>query len=181
MNFNVLVTLDPGIRGCGLAYYLGGELRAATYVRNPIKSGDGTAAVAAMVEQLTHRLSLWGAASQAPRALAVERPQIYTYGKGKGNPNQLIPLAEIGAGLACAMRWGALHTYLPREWKGTIDGDTMVARISATGPASLLSADEHARVDLPCASLAHNAWDAVGIGLHRLGRLTTRTYPGASR
>lgn len=175
-----LVTLDPGIRGCGLAYYEAARLAHATYVRNPRKTGSDTSEVAAMVGALAERLAAWGLPQRAPRVLAVERPQIYAQGKGKGDPNQLIPLAEIGAGLACTLVWDRLVTYRPRQWKGTIDGDTMVARIAATGPRSLLTPEEHACVDLPCASLAHNVWDAVGIGLHHLGRLTTRVYPGAS-
>lgn len=178
----MLVALDPGIRGCGVAYYAGTCLARAGYVRNPTKKGDDTTAVASVVAALTEWVKgCGGCYLSETRILAVERPQIYTWGKGKGDPNQLIPLAEIGAGLACALPWTEYRTYRPRQWKGTIDGDVMVARISARGPGSLLTPEEHARVDLPCASLAHNVWDAVGIGLHHYGRLSTRTYPGATR
>jgi hypothetical protein len=62
--------------------------------------------------------------------------------------------------------------FLPREWKGTLDGDVMVERIKSRvdeRPA------ERARVQFPQAQdKHHNVWDAIGVGLFVVGRLAPR-------
>ena len=47
----------------------------------------------------------------------------------------------------------------PREWKGTIDGDIMAARIKAT-----LSADTRDKLPKMTKSVEHNMLDAIGLG-----------------
>lgn len=132
-----------------------------------------------MVRALHDTLDAWGAPCVAADVVA-EMPQVYTWGKGKGDPNDLLPLAAIVGGLVSCVRWQTITTYKPRQWKGTIDGDTLVARIATRGVGALLTEQEFAAADPVCKTLAHNMWDAVGIGLHCLGRLTRRLYPGAT-
>jgi hypothetical protein len=113
--------------------------------------------------------AVWAALPGGVRAdrLVVEWPQIYTYGKGRGDPNDLLALVGVGSALAALIPEAAVESVRPRAWKGTVPGDAMVERIQA-----LVTAGERLAVDLPCASLSHNVWDAVGIGLWRVGRLT---------
>ena len=104
---------------------------------------------------------------------AVEVPQIYSAGFSKGDPNDLIDItlvagAVLGAG-NCASIW-----FRPREWKGQVDGDVMITRIR-----SKLTQKELDRVRLPTKrdgksvreTVAHNVWDAVGVGLYALKKL----------
>ncbi|NOJ83830.1 hypothetical protein [Myxococcus xanthus] len=62
----------------------------------------------------------------------------------------------------------------PRDWKGSLDADAFIERIKQR-----IDAAEHLRVELPSySSLHHNVWDAIGIGLHALGRLAPhRVFP----
>jgi hypothetical protein len=182
-----LVTLDPGIRGCGLAMVDStGELAHAAYVRNPLKRGGDGAAIASMVgalEEILHVWVPWSSSWDKVRwAVAVEMPQIYTAGKGKGDPNDLLPLMGVVGGLVSMRKWDSITTYRPRAWKGTINPDILTARICTRAPGALLTCAEFERADKVCASLAHNMWDAVGIGLHHFGRLTVgKVYPGATQ
>jgi len=61
-------------------------------------------------------------------------------------------------------------TYYPRDWKGTADADEVVIPLIQ----SRITEIERSRVQLPSASLAHNVWDGVGVGLKLLGRLEPR-------
>ena len=159
-----LLAIDPGIRGAGVALFNGAELVVARYVKNacPVKAPMAQR-ISCLGEEIGHM--------QPPRVLVTECPQIYIFGKGKGNPNDLVPLAQLGAFVAarfCSSDW---VQYLPREWKGTLDADMMTARIKAR-----LTADELARVESygRKGALDHNTLDACGLGLHHVGRLTPR-------
>jgi hypothetical protein len=165
----VLLTLDPGIRGCGVALLDGPRVAWAKYVTNPVKSGADVHAVREMARAVWHALPHLTVAR-----LLVEWPQVYTYGKGKGDPNDLLALVGVGSALAALLPGAVVEGVRPRVWKGTIDGDAMVARIQ-----SRVTAAERVAIQLPCASLAHNVWDAVGIGLWRVGRLARQRVIGA--
>jgi hypothetical protein len=180
----VVVAMDPGIRGCGLAMFEAGRLKHATYVRNPTRKGSDGLAITTMGLAVGSTAKTWLAprAKDTPLVCCVEMPQVYAHGKGEGDPNDLIPLAAVDGALLTALPWSATVTYRPRVWKGTIDPDILTARLCSTAPGALLYPDEHTHTDKVCTSLAHNMWDAVGIGLYYLGRLHMhgKVYPGAS-
>jgi len=184
----MLISLDPGIRGCGIAVFFNKQLFEACYVPNPAKTGGDIEAVSLMAAELVDHVAYKWGNSPGPIRLVVERPQVYQGGKQKGDPNDLLPLYAIGAALASALEQRGpiedLREYLPREWKGTINPDEMTRRIRER-----LSKGEFEKVSLPnntcdkcrlhltdddCGKttcLAHNIFDAVGIGLKYLGRL----------
>jgi hypothetical protein len=62
----------------------------------------------------------------------------------------------------------------PREWKGTIDGDIMAARIKAT-----LSADTRDKLPKMTKSVEHNMLDAIGLGQWSLRQPWGRMRSGA--
>lgn len=159
-----LLTIDPGINGCGVASFIDERLAYATYVKNPCpKDSPMPERVAKMVNAVVGCV-IRGTLD----SVVVEVPQIYTRTKSKGDPNDLIPLAGISYGLAAAFyaREGVIaHQYLPREWKGNVDADLMIERIKGR-----LSPAELAVCTGPT-YLLHNVYDAVGIGLKYLGRL----------
>lgn len=166
----MILTLDPGIRGCGVALFAPGrELQWASYVRNPIKKGAGLDAITAMGCAVVRSVPLY-----LLSRFVGEWPQIYRVGMGKGDPNDLPPLAGVVSAVAALLPDAVSLAVSPRQWKGTIDGDAMTRRI-----LGLLTPEEVARAQPCAASLAHNMWDAVGIGLWAVGRLQTRLYPRA--
>ncbi|TQF12496.1 hypothetical protein FJV41_28865 [Myxococcus llanfairpwllgwyngyllgogerychwyrndrobwllllantysiliogogogochensis] len=174
-----LVALDPGLRECGVALFNldTGELLAAGMPTNPERQARGLAAWACMAGAVAEFLSsflepLRASGAAVSVTVASECPQVYTAGKSKGDPNDLIELAGVVGRVAGALGATSERSYLPREWKGTLDADVMVERIKARlGERP----HEHLRVQLPRAQdKHHNVWDAVGIGLHFVGRLAPR-------
>ncbi len=160
---NLLVALDPGIRGCGVASFIDGHLSRAAYVKNPARRGCGAAECVAMARAV----EAWydGEADE----LACEWPQIYAKTQGK-DPNDLLALCGIDTAVSCCVAPNGLTTtYKPAAWKGQMPKGACHQRI-----ATRLNSIEF-QIALKAAAaigdLAHNMWDAVGIGLHHLGRL----------
>jgi hypothetical protein len=151
-----LVAIDPGLRVMGWAVFNHhGALHAARLLRNPDNTGRGPATWARMAAQIP----------DDGTDLAIEYPQIYR--GGKADPSDLIELAGVVGACTVARDWAGIRGFLPRAWKGQIPKDVHQKRILATlTPAEI----EIVRaLDCP-ASLAHNVLDAIGIGLHALGR-----------
>lgn len=159
-----LLAIDPGIRGCGVAYFLGQDLIEASYVKNPILKGDDPEAIRKMAYRInTHLVS----------HLALEIPRVYQGSKQKGDPNDLLPLAAICCSVAALCPNASVKGYYPRDWKGTVDPDVMIQRIQGR-----LSGREATNVISVGKTKDHNIWDAIGIGLHHLGRLAPRKVYG---
>ena len=164
----MLVSVDPGLNGCGVAVWLDNTLSWAGYIKNPgALPTDMVRQVEPVMGKLPWSLKL---GTENPVDLAIELPQVYTVSKSKGDPNDLINLAVVvGAFLERWSTRGRQHVYSPGRWKGQVPKLIMVERIQKR-----LRPDETASVDLPAKSLAHNVWDAVGIGLYHLDRLKDR-------
>ena len=152
----MLVSIDPGAKLAGVALWDDNELTCAWLTR-----GEDWRDTALNVSREVHQ--------RIPRLddvdVAIERPQVYVQSKQKGDPNDLITIALMAGGAASLTATGLVTVYLPREWKQSVPKEIMVRRIQAR-----LTSEERARVELPAPSLAHNVWDAVGIGLHQLKR-----------
>ncbi len=137
------LSIDPGVKGCGVACWIDGRLLAAEYAKD--------------------------VGMFAPfDVLVIELPVVYTQSKWKGDPNDLIELAYVVGRLAeRAERWGAeIVRYKPREWAGQVPKEIRWERAE-----KLLSEDERAKIDWPTAKgLRHNVFDAIGIGLFYLER-----------
>lgn len=164
----MLLALDPGSRGCGVALLdLSGRgtLHRAAYVPCPSKKGLDASnayqmalAVSAWVHQ---RVGLHRSVTD----MAVEVPKVYQASQQKGDQNDLIPLGLVVGCVIGLIRPVKVTQYFPRDWKGTIDADSCTARI-----IKRLSREELLRCEECPASLAHNLFDAVGIGLKYVGR-----------
>jgi hypothetical protein len=183
-----VISLDPGIRGCGVGYWGGTTLRAAEYVRNPIRHGNSPVAIVEMARAI--RYSRMWEMRWDPAGLAVEYPQIYAERHQKGNQDDILPLVGIGMALAALYAetgpW-PLDRYLPHEWKGSINADVMIGRVKARltkGEWAVITFPENTCADCrnqfgspfcrKSTCLAHNVFDAIGIGLFHLGRLEKR-------
>src|SRR5262249_37275539 len=89
----------------------------------------------------------------------------------EGDQNDPPPLAGVACAVGALFPGAVLHSYLPRQWKGgAVDKAVMNRRVW-----DRLSLEERARVArLPRGGLSHDCLDAVGVGLHHLGRLERR-------
>ncbi len=164
-----LLSLDPGIRGCGAALFEDGRLVACDYVKNPVKKGDDFEAMLKMARQVAGWVSDKGLSISFYEAV-IEHPRIYTVSKSKGDNNDLLPL--VGVGCAVATFATSATRVFPHEWKGQVPKDVCHQRIR-----SRLDMDETNVLNDACArakSLAHNTLDAVGIGLHHVDRFAPK-------
>lgn len=170
-----LVTVDPGLRGLGLAVCSNGVLMRACYVKNPDTVSRGPPAHTELAREAASVLaSIIPTFGVAP-ALCVEFPQIYGGPQDKEiDPNDLLDVAGVASACTAAFVERGLCAYtsyvLPREWKGTIKKQQMTARIEKQ-----LTAPEASRI-VRAGSKDHNTLDAVGIALYKLGRLNRRMY-----
>lgn len=155
------LSVDPGLHACGVAVWdEQHQLVWAGYVKNT-SGGDFHAMVTAV--RVANRYTT-GATK-----LVIELPQVYVRTRSKGDPNDLISLAVL-VGAFVGQFGGTVpfgyKLYKPQEWKGQVPKEIMSVRI-----AKRLTDEERSKVVLPAAGLAHNVWDAVGLGLHHAGRL----------
>ena len=163
----ITLAIDPGIRGVGAAVFVDRILRVAAYVVNPATEGNGPAEIIALAR------AVWAwMPYRAPDEVVMEWPQVYRAGKLKGDPNDLLPLPAIGT--AIAMKCGAVRAvrYLPHEWKGNLTKEVCHERVRER-----LQAEELPRIPVLAAKVLHNVLDAVGVGLHHVGRLDRRRAP----
>ena len=155
-----MITIDPGLNGCGVANWPGrngggGELVHAFYIERIEGSASKAYQMAWTLCSCLHATPV--------EQVIIERPRIYT--KMKGDPADILNLLEVGATLQ-GMLGRPVEWVEPHAWKGSLNADAMTERIK-----SRLTPEEHKRVEPCAASLMHNVYDAVGIGLHALGRL----------
>lgn len=170
-----VLSIDPGLRDCGMALWTGeGRLLAADLARGAQDTGIvNHPAWAHMACAVLNMFHCWAGRQLVYDGeqlhLVCEFPKVYTAGKSKGDPEDLLQLAGV-VGMICPLFAGIQSTariVRPHQWKGSVRKDIMTARIMA-----YLEADE-----LVCCnprvpkSLAHNMFDAVGIGLWHFGRL----------
>lgn len=166
-----LLAVDPGIRGCGAAVFDGGLLCRADYVRNPVAKGDELEAVRAMAHAVLREMSAYGC-----HELAAERMQVYPPGKGKGDPNRsLVPNVAIIGGIAAQLPTAVW--FFPHDWKGNIpkpaSGRPFEENLMYQRVMLRLSESERSSIQY-AGALSHNVFDAIGIGLHALGRFKAK-------
>ena len=164
-----LVSLDPGLRGCGVAWWhANGSLAHVAYLRNPVKKGDGPAAWMGYDSVVLY--------DNRPDYFISEVPQVYRAGASKGDPDDLIQLAGVVGVFAQAFRATTHLGVKPREWKGQVPKDVHHARLVKT-----LTPEELAMVEASAPpSLRHNVLDAVGIGRYWFD-LQRRAAPAVER
>lgn len=173
-----MVAIDPGLRGCGAALFIDGLLAKADYVTCPTKLTRGYAAHALMAANL--RLWVHEAAGSTTwfDTFVVELPRIYPHAaQQKGDSNDLLDVAAVGAAFMgisyfdlksaddASILLQHMVSVFPAEWKGQVPKDVMNRRVLAK-----LTEEERGLVG-DAGAKTHNTLDAVGIGLHYLGRI----------
>lgn len=172
----MILSLDPGINGCGVALFHHQNVHRAFYAKPSWAGRTVQDRVVSMSMGVMRglRLEEHAAIGRADSTIVVEWMQAYDRGGKRVDPNvSLFPLIAVAAAV-CTLFPFAQHTgYKPHDWKGSLDGDAMVGRIKEQ-----LSQEELNRLELPAPSLTHNVFDAVGIGLKFVGRLErVRVFP----
>lgn len=157
------LVVDPGSQACGCSIFRDGTLERAALVRAIFKLKNNPAGWRAMAQDV------WSWAGEGVEALIVERMPSY-FGDAPSKTAALHGLTGVTAAICGAdIPFLSVLGYFPEEWEGRLsrkgEFDPVVERIQ-----SRLSPEELARVELPAASLAHNVWDSIGIGLHHFGR-----------
>lgn len=168
-ELNVLVSVDPGIRGCGVAVFNDGRLYRAAYIKNPsLSKGNRAMEARNMADEVCSWVDLGHVGT-----LALEWPRIYASriraGQTKEDPNDLLALAAVGSAINTFFCTGRTYSYTPSEWKAQMEKDVCEAYVRRRlAPSELAAAEVGAKA---AKSKAHNMWDAIGIGLHHLGRM----------
>lgn len=167
----ITIAIDPGVQHCGVAVIRGGEgrtLKWAGLVRHERQAEHSLAWARRLADSV--RLAVrtrFAIGTPSLWRLVVEVPRIYPAARQKGDQNDLIAVA--GVAYACAGAFGFIpfenvQQVYPRDWKGTIDADTTIARVKERLGAGDAVPDECPK------SLEHNVYDAIGIGLWSVGR-----------
>lgn len=163
----MLLAIDPSVRSPGVALFdtRTNLLVLAARVKVPKSPFPMMAAARAIHFWLNARTVF---------QLVFEMPQIYRASKSKGDPNDLISLAGVAMAVAglCDLSPSEISAPTPAEWIGNIPKFTtgdVKSSPRAQRILSRLSPDE-----LQAVPNQHDAIDAVGLGLHRLGRLEPR-------
>lgn len=175
LNPGVLLSIDPGLRGCGAALFLDGKLLRAEYVKNAASEDlDGPRAWALMAASvLKWATAMLVASSNAINYLAVEIPQTYSGRAKKGDANDLLPLAGVDAALAALLPHAEVDYKVPHGWKGGIEKPKRAAGeyIIMERVKARLTVNESAAVVWP--KNKRHGWDVadgIGVGLAALGR-----------
>jgi hypothetical protein len=173
----VIVAIDPGIRGCGIAVFRDdATLLRADHIKSRQTSGNDAAACVAMALSVRFWLSSNAVLADGGHTLVLEWPRIIPASRQRAEKRHVDPndlLALVGVDCAIAMSYRDLMTLMtvyPDEWKGQTPKKVMNARVWER-----LSPDEKASVNSPS---NHNTLDAVGLGLHQLGRMAPRRVYG---
>lgn len=171
----IVLALDPGTRGCGVSLFDRidhGDLIAAAYVANSMKRGNGPAECLTMAREVERWVR--SHVARADVDMVTEWPRIYTTQKqakdGKWrDPNDLLALTGVACALAALVSpVTAVTRYFPDEWKGQTSKGVMNTR-----SLERLTEAERSRI-VDAGELSHNIYDALGIGLKRVGRLEKR-------
>ena len=173
-----LLAVDPSLRSSGVAIFRGGALTSSARVTVP----KTEAVPAARALRMAQEIAAWASERGEARTLACEWPQIYprTHMRKEqrgADPNDLIGLAGVAGALAgllaahAGQRDAALRVlaYRPAEWIGQIPKATRGNPWNSLRGQRIRAALTSDEADAVPPS--HDVIDAVGIGLHALGRL----------
>lgn len=154
------VYIDPGKNGCGVSVFVEKSLLAARYVKS---IGGAIHPLFEVVGEVEKYLAC--VLADEDFDVVIELPQVYEAAHQKGDQQDLINLAVVVGGLARGIN-RPVSFVLPRDWKGQVPKEITQQRAK-----EVLDDSEFEAVVLPAASLAHNVWDAVAMGLHFAGRI----------
>ena len=141
------LAVDPGVKATGLAWFEGKELVHVELVR-----------AASLNEMLREGRRVAESRGKIERII-LEKPQVYGTRHQKGDPNDLISVALIAGSIATVGKH--IVFVRPRQWKGNVPKHITEVRVrDRLSPKELELLNK-----IKPKYLAHNAIDAVGIGV----------------
>jgi hypothetical protein len=153
-----ILAIDPGVNNLGVSVFDSRGLLFAFLL--PVDS------IASAGKKLLQPEYLLDNVTKA----VIEKPQVYKVNAKGGDNNDLVDVARVVGSLEklCFDAYGIQpDTPWPATWKKQVPKLIMIERIKER-----LNEYERTRVRLPRQrELAHNVWDAIGIGLWATGRL----------
>jgi hypothetical protein len=144
-----LVAIDPGVLNLGWALFEHGRL-----------SRCGLSQASSPVEHAGNIAALY-----RPDVVVLEKMTV----RDIPNALDLLNVTETGAFVAGSLLPAFLYSATPSRWKGNVPKlihHARLARVLTEGEHAVAFAD----VEPIRASLQHNVWDAIGLGLWGLGR-----------
>lgn len=177
----LLLAVDPGARGCGVALFRSGVLVRAEYLayigsKDPWPHGNTAADRWACADLVgvwwhTHTTQVYdacGGSLPSSRLLLVEEMKVYAGSLSKGDPADLLRLQAISyavVGAFASLGW-EVESVLAGTWNGQVPRDIRMARTLAW----LEKQGTVRQVIRPAREprLVHNAWSAAGIGIWRV-------------
>jgi hypothetical protein len=183
-----LLALDPSISSTGAAVFLDGRLTHVARIEVPAPKGKRMPSTArgtgGRCLAMAHAISTWVRMMTVSGDfrlwplwktfdIAAEWPKIYRGGDSKKPGDQQVPLAAITTAVSALLGGhGRLFTYFPGEWAGRIP-----KKRTGDGRASVRGRRIHAQLEGLELEVwgrkearSHDIVDAIGIGLHALGR-----------
>lgn len=160
----VTFAFDPAIRCTGWAVFYDEDL-----VDHGMAFTKSTSPMEERIDQIVN--ALVPNCPYDPTDLAIEFPMVYGRPPKGTNSNDLIAVAAVAGAILRTFNWVTERTKIycpPRQWKGTIKKEVMIERIKKLMTEEELesfSAKKYSE------TYAHNVLDAIGIGMHYLGRL----------
>lgn len=154
----LLVTVDPGLRACGVAVFRDGRLTSAFAVRGPADV-RGPRLWRSLGGDVCHRLSKTGLFPQQGH-LVVETMKVYT--EGKADPDDLLELQGVASAIACGVPgWWSVEGVLTRDWNGQVPSAVRRERtkkwVADNGWLDAVDLNTTARFQ-------QDIWSAIGIG-----------------
>jgi hypothetical protein len=171
----MLLSVDPSVNSPGVAIFNAtGELKFCDRIRT---KRNAAWSVGMTWFEVAKQIVAW-ADKRVPHwkglgiTVVYERPQVYTWAKAKGDPNDLIGLAGIGSAVVGLLNPVDVLSPTPAEWIGQIAKDTKGNALESPRARFILgNLSEQEKLLVPA---QHDTVDAVGIGMWALGRLKPR-------
>ena len=157
-----LITIDPGLRHCGAAFFINGKLERAFLVKG--SKNPSPQAWLDIVKNIRQEFLYYDEIDKYDE-LVLEFPQVYRSKFQKGDQNDLLQIAAIVGCISATGKYSKISYYLPRVWKGQVTKEVTEQRVKKA-----LSKDELSKIELTKnKKLNTNIYDAIGIGLYHLG------------
>lgn len=155
-----LLTVDPGLRACGVALWRDGELQSACAVRGVVE-GRGPEAW----RTLASGIGVWVEArveEGEQGVVLVETMKVYA--QGRADPADLVELAGVSGAVVGRLGWRA-EGVRAAEWNGQLPSPIRRNRtrdwVEAQGWNDRVNLDTTARFQ-------QDIWSAIGIGRWRV-------------
>ena len=165
-QYRRIVAVDPSVTNLGIAQFYFDNTKWCLYKAKLLKlDASWPANLFARVLQVHAVITRYSAED----LLVIETPQTYGGRAAKGDANALIKLGQVVGALTVDALENSATVWqpTPREWNGGAPKEVTKARVEMN-----LVEEGRAGMHVTGKKFDHNVYDAVGIGLWAVGKLT---------